>query len=59
MKTEEKKATAGTVQERAAELQREYVREYRRRHPEKVREWNRRYWERKAQKAVNVSDHAL
>lgn len=54
MKPEEKKTStaATTVQERAAELQRQYVREYRRRHPEKVREWNRAYWERKAQKAA-------
>lgn len=53
MKTEKKKTdtAATTVQEKAAELRRQYVREYRRRHPEKVKQWNKSYWERKAQKA--------
>lgn len=33
----------------AKEAQRAYLREWRRKNPEKVRESNRRYWERKAQ----------
>lgn len=32
----------------AKEAQRAYLREWRRKNPEKVRESNRRYWERKA-----------
>ena len=59
MKKAEEKKTDTTVQEKAAELQRQYVREYRRRHPEKVGEWNRAYWERKAQKAAKSNDHVM
>ena len=29
----------------------EYTRKYRKEHPEKVREWNRRFWEKQAEKA--------
>lgn len=32
----------------ALELRREYFREYRRQHPDKMREYERRRWERKA-----------
>lgn len=39
-----------TVEEQARELQRSYTRAYRQMHPEKVKEWNRTYWLRKAQK---------
>lgn len=34
---------------KAKEAQRAYLREWRRKNPEKVRENNRRYWERKAE----------
>ena len=34
--------------EKARAAQRAYLREWRRKNPEKVRESNRRYWERKA-----------
>ena len=34
----------------AKEIQREYYRNWRKRNPDKVREKNRRYWERKAEK---------
>ena len=37
------------ISEQAKAAQREYLREWRRRNPEKVRENNRRYWERKAE----------
>ena len=37
------------ISEKAKEAQRAYLREWRRKNPEKVRENNRRYWERKAQ----------
>ncbi|MBR6208908.1 MAG: phosphatase [Oscillospiraceae bacterium] len=37
----------------AEELRRKYLKEWRKQHPEKVREYNRRYWERKAQKATS------
>lgn len=34
----------------ARELRRAYYREWRKKNPEKVREWSRRYWQRKAEK---------
>lgn len=37
------------VSDAARMAQREYARQWRRKNPEKVRESNRRYWERKAQ----------
>lgn len=37
------------ISEQARAAQREYLREWRRKNPDKVRENNRRYWERKAQ----------
>ena len=37
------------ISEKAKEAQRAYLREWRRKNPEKVQENNRRYWERKAQ----------
>ena len=40
--------TTKSVEERAVELRREYHREYRRKNPEKVREWSDRYWKKKA-----------
>lgn len=38
------------MDEKAKAVRREYYRRYRAAHPEKVREQNRRYWERKAAK---------
>lgn len=43
--------TEKKLQEKALELRREYQREWRRKNKDKVRANNRRYWERKAQKA--------
>ena len=40
-----------TNREKALVAQREYTREWRRRNPDKVREYNRRYWVRRAEKA--------
>ena len=40
------------LKEKALELRREYQREWRRKNKDKVRANNRRYWERKAQKAT-------
>lgn len=39
-----------TNREKALVAQREYMREWRRRNPNKVREHNRRYWVRRAEK---------
>lgn len=39
-----------TLEERAKEERREYFRQWRANNPEKVRESNRRYWERRAAK---------
>lgn len=36
------------MNEAAKQARREYYREYRRKHPEKVREYNERYWTKKA-----------
>ena len=41
------------ISEKAKEAQRAYLREWRRKNPDKVRENNRRYWERKAQQAAS------
>lgn len=41
-----------SVSEEAKAARREYYRRYRAEHPEKVREANRRYWEKKANKAA-------
>lgn len=38
-----------TLSEEARQARNAYGREYRRKHPEKVREYNRNYWEKKAQ----------
>ena len=38
---------------KAKELRRLYTKAWRRKNPDKVRENNRRYWERKAQQAAN------
>ena len=35
----------------AKELQREYLRSWRKRNPDKVKAYNRSYWERKAKKS--------
>lgn len=42
--------TATALDERAAEVRREYYRQWRAKNKDKVRENNRRYWERKAAK---------
>lgn len=39
-----------SIEEQAREERREYYRQWRARNPEKIRENNRRYWERKAAK---------
>lgn len=41
------------ISEQARVAQREYLREWRRKNPDKVRENNRRYWERKTQQAAS------
>ncbi len=38
-----------TLEQKAREAQRDYQRQWRKRNPDKVREKNRRYWEKKAQ----------
>lgn len=37
-----------TPRDKAKELQREYLREWRRKNPERVKQYRRTYWERKA-----------
>lgn len=43
-----KKLTDKQLEELAREKQREYLREWRRNNPDKVREYNQRYWRKKA-----------
>ena len=43
-----KKLTDEQIKELAREKQREYLREWRKRNPDKVREYNERYWRRRA-----------
>lgn len=38
------------MDEMAREAQRQYLREWRKRNPERVREANRRYWQRRAER---------
>lgn len=49
---------ATTLQERAAEERREYFRQWRARNKDKVRENNRRYWERRAAKKAQAEQEA-
>lgn len=44
-----------TVEERAKELQRQYLREWRAKNKDKVTKYNAEYWMRKAQKAMEES----
>ena len=41
-----------TIEEKAKELRNRYHREWRAKNPEKVRARNKRYWEKKAAKAL-------
>ncbi len=47
-----------SLEERAKIARREYYREYRARHPEKVKEQNRRYWERRAERLAAEREEA-
>lgn len=38
------------TEERAAEMRREYLQSWRKKNPEKVKQYNRKYWLRKAEK---------
>jgi len=42
------KLTDEQLEELAREKQREYLREWRKRNPDKVKEYNKRYWRKKA-----------
>ncbi len=43
-----------TLEERAREERREYFRQWRAKNPDKVRENNRRYWEKRAAKKAGA-----
>lgn len=43
-----------TLEERAREERREYFRQWRAKNPDKVRENNRRYWEKRAAKKAEA-----
>lgn len=44
--------TKQTIDDKAKEMRREYMREYRRQNKDKVATWNKTYWQRKAEKAI-------
>ena len=46
------------IQEKAEEMRREYLREWRRKHPDAVRKHNKNYWVRKAQREEEQKDAA-
>lgn len=50
---------ATTLQERAAEERRKYYRQWRAANKDKVRESNRRYWERRAAKKAQAEQEAV
>ena len=43
------------LEELAREKQREYLREWRKRNPDKVKEYNKRYWRKKALEMLKES----
>lgn len=43
--------TKQTIDDKAKEMRREYMWEYRRQNRDKVAVWNKTYWQRKAEKA--------
>lgn len=42
----------GVTEDQARAVQRQYLREWRRKNPDKVKAYNRRYWERRAEKTA-------
>lgn len=52
------KMATPTLEELAAEERREYFRQWRAKNKDKVRENNRRYWERKAEKKAQAEQEA-
>ena len=46
------------LDEKAKEARREYYRQYRKRNPQKIKETNARYWQKRAAKMVEVGDDA-
>lgn len=46
------------LDERAAEARREYLQNWRKKNPEKVKQYNREYWERRARKEENKDAEA-
>lgn len=57
MTGQQRMPTTANLSDAAKKARAEYTRKYRKEHPEKVREWNRRFWEKQAEKAAKNSDH--
>ena len=53
-----KKLTDEQLEELAREKQREYLREWRKKNPDKVREYNKRYWKKKALEMLKEQQEA-
>lgn len=45
-----------TQRERAAEIRRAYQKEWRAKNKDRVREYNRRFWEKQAAKKIELTD---
>lgn len=45
------------MNEAAKAARREYIREWNRKNPDKLREYRERYWTKKAQEAENAGEH--
>lgn len=46
-----------TIDAEARAMQREYFRNYRQQHPEKVKAWNQNYWRRKAAERLQAQSN--
>ena len=53
-----KKLTDEQLEVLAREKQREYLREWRKKNPDKVREYNKRYWKKKALEMLKEQQEA-
>ncbi len=54
-----KKLTDEQIQELSRKIQREYQREWRKKNPDKIKEYNQRYWRKKALMLKEQQEDAL
>lgn len=58
VKEKKNERSKGKLDEQARRAQREYLREWRRRNPDRVKEANRRYWEKRAARLASEKEAA-